>query len=300
MYAGERSGLQQGEGGRRGSRVREWQRESGAGRRGGRGAGRAAVSTAGVGRRAGGLVAVEEGGDRACGGTNRQVSERLRGCGACSTRRHVGSEGGQRADSRLGNAVDLPADSWVDTAVERSAHEPAPFAACKQDEVTSGRPAGDAARVPEVGPVRALPRMNDDQDDDAETSTSRGAERAARPPAKSGAFRPRRVGAPIPGFPSPATRRVDDTAGEGPAVLPGVGATGAERIDPRAARRMLSVRVSAELYGRYERILHQLDLEGVDSSMTEIVSALLYVGPQTADDARQILRYLRRARDASL
>jgi len=63
---------------------------------------------------------------------------------------------------------------------------------------------------------------------------------------------------------------------------------------------MLSVRVSAELYGRYERILHQLDLEGVDSSMTEIVSALLYVGPQTADDARQILRYLRRARDASL
>jgi hypothetical protein len=34
--------------------------------------------------------------------------------------------------------------------------------------------------------------------------------------------------------------------------------------------------------------------------MPEIVSALLYVGPQTSDDARQILRQLRRGRDAVL
>jgi len=63
---------------------------------------------------------------------------------------------------------------------------------------------------------------------------------------------------------------------------------------------MLSVRVSSELYGRYERILRELHLEGVDSSMTEIVGALLFVGPLTADDARPILRAFRRARDARL
>jgi len=77
-------------------------------------------------------------------------------------------------------------------------------------------------------------------------------------------------------------------------------AAGTERVDHRAERRMLSVRVSSELHGRYERILRELDMEGVDSSMTEIVSALLYAGPQTSDDARQILRQYRRARDASL
>lgn len=166
--------------------------------------------------------------------------------------------------------------------------------------MTTGGPATDAARVPEVGPVRALPRMSDDPNDDPETRTSPGAERAATTSGNGLRFQTRRAATPVPGFPQPGTRRPKEAAGERAATLPGLETAGVERIDPRAARRMLSVRVSSELYGRYERILHDLDVEGVDSSMTEIVSALLFVGPQTSDDARPILRAFRRARDARL
>jgi hypothetical protein len=74
----------------------------------------------------------------------------------------------------------------------------------------------------------------------------------------------------------------------------------AERIDRGAARRILTVQVSEDLHERYVVLVHQLRSERVDTSMTEVVNALLYFGPVSAGEVRAGLRAYRRARDGDL
>ena len=115
-------------------------------------------------------------------------------------------------------------------------------------------------------------------------------------------MRTRRAATPVPGFPSPVPAagrgpavEVDDTvagaAGAGPAV---------ERLYAMAPRRTLNARVSADLLERYARLLGGLRGDRLDTSMTEVVHALLHAGPRTQEEIRVLLRQWRRARDADL
>ncbi len=53
----------------------------------------------------------------------------------------------------------------------------------------------------------------------------------------------------------------------------------------------------APLLLRYKRLLRDLDDEGFDSTLTELVHALLHEGPGTPDEARELVRRWRRTLD---
>jgi hypothetical protein len=74
----------------------------------------------------------------------------------------------------------------------------------------------------------------------------------------------------------------------------------AERIDRHAARRILTAQVSEDVHERYVRLVRELRGEHVVTSMTEVVNALLYLGPSDAVGVRDALRAYRRARHGDL
>ena len=93
----------------------------------------------------------------------------------------------------------------------------------------------------------------------------------------------------MPGFPSeeePAPSREQFTSG--PA------------LSTRAGARQLNVRVLLPLRDRYKGLLRDLDDQGFDTTMSELVQALLHDGPVDADDAKRIVRKWRRALDPDL
>jgi len=77
-------------------------------------------------------------------------------------------------------------------------------------------------------------------------------------------------------------------------------AAGVERLHARAPQRALGVRVSADLLERYAVLLAGLRGDRLESSMTEVVHALLHAGPRTQEELRCLVREWRRARDADL
>jgi hypothetical protein len=68
-------------------------------------------------------------------------------------------------------------------------------------------------------------------------------------------------------------------------------------MNPRGGTRQLNVRVLAPLLARYKRLVRDLDDEGFDTSITELVHALLHAGPRTPTEARRAVRDWRRALD---
>jgi hypothetical protein len=88
----------------------------------------------------------------------------------------------------------------------------------------------------------------------------------------------------VPGFPD----SVAAPAGEPEPTL---------ELHRRAATKPLSVRLMAPLLLRYKRLLRDLDDEGFDSTLTELVHALLHQGPRTTDEAREVVKRWRRTLD---
>jgi len=68
----------------------------------------------------------------------------------------------------------------------------------------------------------------------------------------------------------------------------------------KAPRRTLNTRVSTDLLERYARLLGGLRGDRLDTSMTEVVHALLYAGPRTQEEVRVLVREWRHERDADL
>jgi hypothetical protein len=93
----------------------------------------------------------------------------------------------------------------------------------------------------------------------------------------------------VPGFPS------EETAASSP---------GESRPQPalstRAGAKQLNVRILLPLRERYKRLLRDLDDQGFDTTMSELVQALLHDGPTATDDAKRLIRKWRRALDPDL
>jgi hypothetical protein len=100
----------------------------------------------------------------------------------------------------------------------------------------------------------------------------------------------------IPGFTGapaaqPTAPASQPTTGEGrPSVAP-------PAYDRRAGRHQLNVRVVAPLLDRYRRLTRDLKDEGFETSIAELLHALLHAGPSTTAEARTAVRAWRRALD---
>jgi hypothetical protein len=66
-------------------------------------------------------------------------------------------------------------------------------------------------------------------------------------------------------------------------------------LSPRAGSRQLNLRLALGLHQRYRRLLRDCEDEGIDTSMTEIIHALLHQGPDDVRSARQLVRAWRSA-----
>jgi hypothetical protein len=99
----------------------------------------------------------------------------------------------------------------------------------------------------------------------------------------------------VPGFDAP-----DATAA--PALPPPLprGPRPPAELSARSGAKQLNVRVLLPLHHRYRRLLRELDDEGFDTSMSELVQSLLHSGPADADDAKRLIRSWRRALDPDL
>jgi hypothetical protein len=64
---------------------------------------------------------------------------------------------------------------------------------------------------------------------------------------------------------------------------------------PTGGTRQLNVRVQAPLIDRYRRLLRDCQDEGLETSMTELVHALLHSGPSDVAAVRRLIRSHRRA-----
>jgi len=118
-------------------------------------------------------------------------------------------------------------------------------------------------------------------------------------------MRTRRSGpARVPGFPDPATQPAAPAdpsvpapaSPAAPAPAP-VSSAPPERLHPRAGTRQLNVRVLAPLLQRYKRLLRDLDDDGFETNLTEVIHALLHQGPSDADAVRAAVRAWRRTLD---
>ncbi len=94
--------------------------------------------------------------------------------------------------------------------------------------------------------------------------------------------------------------RVPGFTTEDPEPIPPHGAPASRALSPRVGAKQLNVRVLIPLHERYRRLLRELDDQGFDTSMSELVQALLHGGPVDADDAKRIVRAWRRALDPDL
>jgi len=103
-------------------------------------------------------------------------------------------------------------------------------------------------------------------------------------------MRTRRSPGRVPGFPAPEP--------EGPVGEPSTAqpATVADTTVFEGGVKQLTLRLPVALHRRYRRLVRDLEDEGVDSSMTELVHALLHEGPATTSDARALVARWRRAR----
>ncbi len=66
-------------------------------------------------------------------------------------------------------------------------------------------------------------------------------------------------------------------------------------LSPRAGTRQLNLRLALALHQRYRRLLRDCEDAGIDTSMTELIHALLHQGP---DDVPSVVRLVRAWRDA--
>ena len=103
-------------------------------------------------------------------------------------------------------------------------------------------------------------------------------------------MRTRRAAGHVPGFaapPSPEASREDagPTDSVEPSLLP-------------VGTRQLHTRIPADLHRRYRHLLRDLEDAGIESSMTELVCAVLDEGPRNGAEARARLREWRRRRSA--
>ena len=64
----------------------------------------------------------------------------------------------------------------------------------------------------------------------------------------------------------------------------------------RAGTRQLNLRVAVLLHERYRCLLRSCEDAGLDTSLTEILHALLYEGPETVEGVRELLSRWRRYR----
>jgi hypothetical protein len=55
------------------------------------------------------------------------------------------------------------------------------------------------------------------------------------------------------------------------------------------------VRPALPLDSRYRQLLRECEDDGIETSMTELIHALLHAGPSGAAEARELLRNWRRA-----
>ena len=98
-----------------------------------------------------------------------------------------------------------------------------------------------------------------------------------------------RSAARVPGFAS------------GPVSAPSGPATAAQTSAPvgglsrRAGSRPLHLRLALSLDARYRRLLRDCEDDDIDTSMTEIVHALLHTGPSDVAQVRELLRAWRKA-----
>ncbi len=75
------------------------------------------------------------------------------------------------------------------------------------------------------------------------------------------------------------------------AQLPPVEPAAVARVDVgQGGVKQLTLRLPVALHRRYRRLVRDLEDEGVDSSMTELIHALLHEGPASTSDARALVR----------
>lgn len=67
------------------------------------------------------------------------------------------------------------------------------------------------------------------------------------------------------------------------------------RADRASATRQLNVRARVDLHDRCRQLLRDCENAGLDTSMTELVHALLHSGPSDPGGVRDLLRVRRRA-----
>lgn len=84
----------------------------------------------------------------------------------------------------------------------------------------------------------------------------------------------------IPGFPPPSAEPTPPTATSAPA----------RRLDPRAGTKQLNVRVLTPLRDRYADLLRELEAAGFETTITEVVQAVLH---DLADDPRRLRSLIR-------
>jgi len=68
----------------------------------------------------------------------------------------------------------------------------------------------------------------------------------------------------------------------------------------RTGTRQLNLRLHVELHERYRRLLRACEDAGLETTMTELLHALLHVGPQDPEAVREIVRTWRRAQHDAL
>jgi hypothetical protein len=98
------------------------------------------------------------------------------------------------------------------------------------------------------------------------------------------AMRTRRTAGTIPGFAA---------AAPAPHAAPEV--ADAQPVDTRSVlepvgTRQLNVRIPVVLHRRYRHLLRDLEDAGIETSMTELVNAVLCAAPADAAGARELLR----------
>jgi hypothetical protein len=99
----------------------------------------------------------------------------------------------------------------------------------------------------------------------------------------------------VPGFATAAPARATDTVpapsqppSQAPASLSAAG------LSRKAGTRPLHLRLVLPLHHRYRQLLRDCEDEGLETSMTELVHALLHGGPTTPDQVRTLIRTWRR------
>jgi hypothetical protein len=65
-----------------------------------------------------------------------------------------------------------------------------------------------------------------------------------------------------------------------------------------AASRQFNTRLLIPLHERYARLVRRLADQGFETTVTEIAHALFHEGPDTADDAKALVRRWRAAKNA--